>query len=276
MTTVSDGACRVDRRGLATDLRALGLVPAHVVLVLCSMKRLGWVEGGPAALASAILDVVGPDATLVVPTQTTINSVTSRRFQAATRGMNRAQVAEFEALLPGFDINSSPSESMRLLSEHIRCHRDSVRSNHPLTSFAARGPQAAELMAAHDLDCHLGERSPLARLYTDDAAILLLGVGYDACTALHLAEYRMPRPPPRRPYRCYVVEGGRRVRKDFLAIDLDDSDFGALGECLDGQPFVRRGHVGAAPSMVMPLRHAVDFAVGWLAARRAQGNGAPR
>jgi aminoglycoside 3-N-acetyltransferase len=33
-----------------------------------------------------------------------------------------------------------------------------------------------------------GEHSPLARLEEVGAQVLLLGVGYDVCTAFHLAE----------------------------------------------------------------------------------------
>jgi aminoglycoside N3'-acetyltransferase len=55
--------------------------------------------------------------------------------------------------------------------------------------------------------CHLGERSPLGWLYAADAAILLLGVGYDACTAFHLAEYRRPSTRPQK-YHCFVADGG--------------------------------------------------------------------
>ena len=74
-----------------------------------------------------------------------------------------------------------------------------MRSAHPQTSFAALGPKARELMNDHAVDCHLGECSPLGRLYEEGAWILLLGVGYATCSAFHLAEYRYtPNPPTRR------------------------------------------------------------------------------
>ena len=71
------------------------------------------------------------------------------------------------------------------------------RSSHPQVSFAALGPGALDCTSVHDLDCHLGDRSPLGWLYAADAAILLLGVDYSACTAFHLAEYRLPGTPRR-------------------------------------------------------------------------------
>ncbi len=90
-----------------------------------------------------------------------------------------------------------PSQRMGVLAEYVRCAPGAVRSDHPQTSFAALGPRARQLTDGHDLTCHLGERSPVGGLYAADGQILLLGLGYEACTALHLAEYRLPVPPPR-------------------------------------------------------------------------------
>jgi aminoglycoside 3-N-acetyltransferase len=112
----------------------------------------------------------------------------------------------------------------------------------------------------------------LGWLYAADAAILLLGVGYDACTAFHLAEYRLPRTP--QTYHCFVAEGGRRVERTFSGIVLDDSVFGPLGQAMESAasqgrvPGPRRGRVGSAAARLVPLRAAVDFAGSWLAERR--------
>jgi aminoglycoside 3-N-acetyltransferase len=119
-------------------------------------------------------------------------------------------------------------------------------------------------MAVHDLDCHLGERSPLAALYWADAYLLLLGVGFESCTGLHLAEYRMKQPAAERAYTCFVMDRGRRVRLDFLAPEVDDGDFGELGTSLSREPSVRIGQVGGARAVVVPMRAAVDFAIGWM------------
>ncbi|MEU8299047.1 AAC(3) family N-acetyltransferase [Micromonospora sp. NPDC048909] len=159
---------------------------------------------------------------------------------------------------------------MGVLAEHVRRQPGAVRSGHPQTSFAALGPAAARLTAVHDLDCHLGERSPLGALYAADALVLLLGVDYAACTAFHLAEYRLPHPAAQRPYRCYVLDSsGRRVRRDFLALDLDDSDFPRIGEALERLPVVRRGALGGGTCRAVRMRPAVDFAGRWMRRHRA-------
>jgi aminoglycoside 3-N-acetyltransferase len=172
--------------------------------------------------------------------------------------------------MPGFDHQTTPSFRMGMFAEHVRAAEHSVRSTHPQTSFAAVGPDAAKLMRVHRLDCHLGEHSPLGALYAARANVLLLGVGFEHCTMLHLAEYRLPGPRRLRPYRCFVARpGGGRKRRDFWAVDLDDSDFGRIGEYLRGQPFVTEGPVGAGRAIVMPAREAVDATVGWMIAHRS-------
>jgi aminoglycoside 3-N-acetyltransferase len=264
-------AWRRDR--LVADLRSLGLRQGQDLLIHSSLRQVGWIGGGTATLLTAILEVACPEATLVVPTQTTLNSLTSRAFLAATAGLSAQERARFVAAMPGFDPASTPSTGMGAFAEYLRTRPSAVRSNHPQVSFAALGPRARACTSAHDLDCLLGDRSPLGWLYAADAAILLLGVGYSACTAFHLAEYHL-RGAPQRSYHCFAVRGGTRIEHEFTDIDLDDSDFGLLGSELEsaaerGAPVgLRRGRVGSAACRLVAMRPAVDFASSWLAVHR--------
>ena len=62
---------------------------------------------------------------------------------------------------------------------------------------------------------------------------------------------------------------GVREPIDFTAPDLDDSDFGRLGEALEATGSTRAGPVGTATTRVVSLKRAVDFALGWMATHRA-------
>jgi aminoglycoside 3-N-acetyltransferase len=264
----------VDRDQLAADLRALGLRRGQDLLIHCSLRQVGWVEGGAATLLSAILEVAGQEATLVVPTETTWNSLTSRAFRTATAGLDPEERARYVATMPGFDPVSTPSDGLGVFAEHVRTRPSACRSSHPQTSLAAIGPRAHACTSVHDLACHLGDRSPIGWLYAADAAILLLGVGYSACTAFHLAEYRLPGAPPLRSYHCFTMERGTRVEHEFTDIYLDDSDFELLGMALDSTAGpergsgLRRGYVGSAECRLVPFRLAVDFACSWLMIHR--------
>jgi aminoglycoside 3-N-acetyltransferase len=262
----------VRREQLAEDLRSLGLRRGQDLLIHCSLRRIGPVVGGAATLLAALADVAGPAATLVVPAQTTLNSLTSRDFRAAVAGLDEDERPQFVAAMPGFDPAWTPSHGMGAFAEYLRTRPSAVRSSHPQTSFAALGPRARLCASVHDLDCHLGDRSPLGWLYASGAAVLLLGVGYAACTTLHLAEYRLPWAPPVQGYQCFTSEEGRRVMREFTDLALDDSDFTRLGAGLEASaPGVsRQGRVGSGTGRVVPLRAAVDFGVNWLTVHRRQ------
>ncbi|OPG09215.1 AAC(3) family N-acetyltransferase [Streptomyces sp. GKU 895] len=262
-----------DVRSLTEGLERLGVRPGATLLVHASMRRLG---AAPEAALTALLDALGPEGTVVVPTFTAGNSDTSRAFREATRHMTRRQRHAYLAEMPPFDPAVTPSEGMGQLAESVRCARGAVRSGHPQTSFAALGARAADLMAGHDETCHLGRRSPLGRLYDARAQVLFLGVGYETCSAFHLAEYRVDS-APRKEYRCVVLRDGVRHWMSYKDVDLDDEDFGALGAAFEechspaAEPVVRRGRIGRADARLFPVREAVDFAVTWLTGNRPPG-----
>jgi aminoglycoside 3-N-acetyltransferase len=258
-----------DEHGLAAALRDLGVRPGRDLLVHCSLRRLDPVPAGPATVLAAVRAAAGPDATIVVPAQTPQNSPTSMAFLTATRGMTSEQAAAFRDGLPGFDPATTPA-GMAGFAEHVRTRPGAGRSGHPLTSFAAYGPRAARCTAVHRLDSLLGDGSPLGWLYEHDAAVLLLGVGYEACTALHLAEYRVPGLRPRRGYRCLVARDGARTELEFTGLAVDDSWLEEFGRRLDREPFTRVGQVGDAFIRSIPMRPMVDAAVSWLSDRRRE------
>ncbi|WP_217236150.1 aminoglycoside N(3)-acetyltransferase [Streptomyces sp. AC555_RSS877] len=261
---------------LTADLRALGVEKAMTLLVHASLRSVGPVPGGGRAVLRALRAALGPDGTLVVPTFTEGNSLTSRTYVRMTRGLTWSQLLSYRRNMEPFSAASTPSDGMGRLAEEVRTTPGAVRSTHPQTSFAALGPRARRITAGHALDCLLGERSPLGRLYDEEAYVLLLGVGFEACSAFHLAEYRQPGAVRRR-YDCRLLtEDGPRWT-DFVDVDLDDSDFAELGRRLElslpaGRGPVVRGRIGAADSRLFPLRWAVDAA----ADRMAAGRPAPR
>jgi aminoglycoside 3-N-acetyltransferase len=251
---------------LITDLRALGVRRGQDLLVHSSLRSVGPAAAGPdgaVAVLGALRAVAGPTATIVVPTHTPANSWSSIASHAATDGLSRAERDIYLAAMPGFDPASTPSNDMGAFAEYVRTrtYQGSRRSRHPQTSFAALGAGATDCTRDHRLDCHLGESSPMGWLYRRNAAVLLLGVGYEACSAFHLAEYLLPGERPRRAYHCVVAQDGKRLEREFWDVDLDDSDFAALGQRMDAERFVRRGWVGTARCRLVPVRRAVGFAV---------------
>jgi aminoglycoside 3-N-acetyltransferase len=258
----------LNRESLIRDLRWLGIVPGRILLVHASLRQIGRVGGGADDVVAALREVLGRDATLVVPTSTADNSDTSRLYRERIKGMSPDEISRYRDAMPPFT-KELPSTGVGRIAECVRTTPGAVRSEHPQTSFAALGSRAEMLMAGHQPDCHLGEFSPLGRLYDAGAWVLLMGVGYEACTCFHLAEYRYLPVPPRQVYNCVITEEGQRRWWSYEDVALDDGDFAVLGAAFDQSGHVVRGYVGNAECRLVPLTAAVDFATEWLGQHRA-------
>lgn len=246
-----------DRGAVVTDeltglLAELPVRPAAPLMVHASLSGTGL---SPTQVRDALLDVLGPRGTLVVPAFTPENSDSSRAHRTLVANLSSQEAEAFRASMPPFEPDATPCPSMGALAECVRTTPGAVRSGHPQTSLAAIGPRAGELLAGHDPRCHLGERSPLARLYAADAQVLLLRVGFEVCSAFHLAEYRMTPRPPQRLYRCVVDDTGNWFTYEDLA--LHDGDFAEAGARLPEELLVRR-RWARKPVTLFDMRAAVD------------------
>ena len=258
------------REALVADLRTLGVRPGQTLLVHASLSAIGWVDGGPATVVAALRDSVGETGTVVTPTITPENSTTSRAHLKLIAGKSAQEVEEYRAQMPAFDRQLTPAPGAGRIAEALRTTLGAVRSDHPQSSFAAIGARAARLMASHRLTSHLGEESPLACMYDlRDVAILMMGVGYEACSALHLAEYRYTDRPPKRDYECVVSIDGERGWTSYRDVILDDEEFRLIGWQAEKRVESACGCVGDAECRLVPLRDVVDFATDWMARYRS-------
>jgi aminoglycoside 3-N-acetyltransferase len=89
---------------------------------------------------------------------------------------------------PFWDEIATPSHT-GLLTEVFRTKYAVGRSIHPTHSVAGSGPAAPTLLSRHQVDTTpVSDNSPYGLMRDYDSYILMIGVGLETCTAIHLPE----------------------------------------------------------------------------------------
>ncbi len=249
---------------LTQDLVQLGVRPGMVLLVHSSLSALGWVCGGAVAVVKALEKALGQTGTLMMPTHSWDLS-NPANWEAPPVPQTWWETIRDQ--LPAYDPDLTPTRGMGVVVDCFRSQRGTLRSSHPQVSFAARGTFAEALVGEHPLSPGLGENSPLGALYRLDGYVLLLGVGHDRNTSLHLAEHRAEWPAKRRVNEAAPINvDGRRVWRTYQDQATDSADFAALGaDYGSGQT----GSVACAEAVLLRQRPLVDFGVQWIETHRA-------
>ena len=252
-------------RSLREDLRNLGLGSGQTVLVHSALSAFGYVVGGERSVVTALLDTLGPDGTLVVPTH---SGDLSDPRQWAHPPIPESWWDTVRAQMPAYDPQLTGTRKMGAIPEFVRHLPGAIRSSHPKSSFCALGPNAEFITAHHGLDNGFDDHSPLGRLYDLGASIVLLGVGHLNNTVLHLAEGRAPAMRPVIVDGSPMMVNGVREWVTYQSLDYDARDFEQVGAAFSKFGLERTSLVAGAPSLLLPVVPLVDFATTWFTQHR--------
>lgn len=254
------------KNDIVNELKRMGLQKNDVVMVHTSLKSMGYVCGGAQTVIEALIEVVGEAGTIMMPTQSWKNLDPE---EGVHWDADKSDWQRIRDNWPAYDKDLTPTNTMGATAEMFRKWPGSIRSDHPARSVCAYGKYAKYLTRDHDLSNIFGEGSPIARLYELDAKVLLLGVGYDKNTSLHLADVRAEYPGK---HNCIqysaVMEHGVRVWKKYDTLFVDGEDFEDIGRAFEENCPVSRGVIGEAEIRLMRQRDVVDYAVGWIEKNR--------
>lgn len=219
-----------DQQSLIRDILEIGVKPGGVLLVHTAFSKVKPVEGGPVGLIIALRSALDPDGTLVMPSMS------------------------YDDDRP-FDKKSSPCPEMGVVADTFWRLPDVLRSdnNH---AFAALGPLAARITASHPVDVPHGLDSPVGRVLELDGQVLLLGVGQDSNTTIHLAE-SLAGVRYRRDKYITLLKDGMPTRFEYREIDHCCQNFSLVDGWLDERGLQRRGNVGHAEARLVHSRDVV-------------------
>jgi aminoglycoside 3-N-acetyltransferase len=195
------------------DLELSGLP----VCVHASLRSFGWVEGGANAIVDTLLR---GRCTVMVPAFSWAFSIPPpTHLRPARNGIDYDLVDRREDVtMSTYTPDSNEIDDyLGAIAKAVLARRGRARSSHPINSFAAVGPLANDLVARQTtVDVY----APLEALAAAGGVVVLMGVGLESMTLLHLAERR----------------GGRTLFRRWALDGSGDPMMVAVGGCSNGFP----------------------------------------
>lgn len=234
---------------IAWDLRQLGVRPGMQLLVHASLRSLGPVDWGGHTVVRALMEVLTPRGTLLIPTfsEEGLFCATEGGVFDPARTNARGAVGDAFLRLPGVH-----------------------RSLNPTHSFAAWGKDAAELVQGHEHATTMGPESPLGKLHARGGHVLHLGTTHTTSPVKHLAEtlhgapcigYRQDRFPVRLASGRHTLHATCRFRGALCPLTEASARIDRL---LEQREASLVGRVGAAAATLTPLAACLEVALSLL------------
>jgi aminoglycoside 3-N-acetyltransferase len=224
----------ITKSDIINGLKKLNLDVGDHVIVHSALSSFGEVESGADTIIDAIIEVIGPEGTLVTPAFGSGDKV----FDPDKSGTNLG-------IIP-----------LTLLKREGVC-----RSRHPLASVAAVGSKASWLTEKHEeaKTAH-GQETPYTKLSMISGKILLLGVDQDRNTFLHSIEAIAGLPYLRPLSGFYVDEKGQIKSDSWESFPGPHRDFISLQVWMESLGLTKKVKIGNSVAQVMdiePLKEAL-------------------
>ncbi len=230
-------------RDFITALRKLEIERSLPVIAHASLSSFGELQGGSETVLGALISSFN---TVVMPVFTYKTMITPELGPPGNAivygsGIDTNRMAEI------FTPDMPADPIIGMLAEALRLHQKSMRSSHPILSFA--GINAASILDTQTIDEPL---LPVKAMMEVSGWVLLLGVDQTVNTSIHYAE---------------VLAG----RKQFVRWALTQEgvvECPGFPGCSDGfeavspqlQDVIRTVEVGESVIQAIPLVHLVDTA----------------
>ncbi|MGZ3899581.1 MAG: peptidoglycan bridge formation glycyltransferase FemA/FemB family protein [Bacteroidia bacterium] len=166
----------ISKKELTKQLEKAGLNKGDNILVHSSLSKIGNVEGGALTIINSLMETIGENGTMVMPTFSYVNTM-----------LHTTQVKEYL-----FDPQKTPSV-VGIISETFRNLPGIQRSLHPTHSLAALGPLAKKITADHfSIETNFGPGSPFDKLRMFKGKLVGIGITIGPTTFYHSLEDHFP------------------------------------------------------------------------------------
>lgn len=258
---------------ITKGLRDAGVCPGDGLFVHSALGKIGYVIGGPRGLIEGLIEAVGSDGLIGMPgfSEDAYDPVSRLELDVsdAARTALRRQV-------PGYDPQRSDVLKNGAVPEAFRSWPGVCRSPHPTSSVLLLGRDAQDWAQPHDpRGWATGPETPWARLrFRKQMKILLIGVGWNRCSALHASESMATH---KRTVTREIKDGTGPDAQWMTAPDVsDDLDrlFPLVGAAWEDGGHVRRGMLGSAETRLTDYTALVEFGRTWINERN-RSDGVP-
>jgi len=226
---------QLKKTDLVQGLTRLGVKPGMLLCVHCSLTAFGKVAGGAVSVIEALMEVVGTEGTLMMPTHPARDGQT-------------------------FNPQTTPS-AMGIVSEVFRQMPGVIRSRHPYHPVAAWGKAAEILLADHEKSpVPDGMETPYGRLAKLSGYVLMIGCDLDTMTLLHHVEADLNLPYLRKLDMTFINEDGVQQ-----VLSMKNVPGGHRGGVLKFETLFKNNgimsidHIGNAVCRLIPAAGAVDL-----------------
>ncbi len=193
---------------LIRGFRQLGIKEGASIMVHSSLSSFGRVKEGAAFVIEALMECVGRNGLIMMPTFTYGKGV--------------------------YDRKTTPSQTGRI-TEVFRLSKGVFRSPHPTHSVALWGKDSEKIASMHELYFPTGIKSPFYELFRMCGDVMLIGVDHTANSMIHLAQFIAKVPyleRPKRVQRLNEIDETEEVAVCRLGCSLG---FNKIGKFLDAE-----------------------------------------
>ncbi len=210
-----------------------GIKAGDKFILHSSLRSLGNVEGGADTVIDAMLKSVHPGGTVFVPVST-------------------------------FGKPFNPAEStseVGWITEVFRKRPGAIRSLHPSHSIAGIGPDAARILAGHEMTTPMGPGSPLIKLAAEGGYIMLIGATHEGNSTIHCAHElaQVPFLNTFRDMEVFDYDGNVRIARAL--IPGCSSGFDNVEPLLLEKNALRISKIGNAVTRWMKGQDVIDIAL---------------